>query len=83
MSKRTGPEKKGRIDVLDLAKEVIYFLFMTAGSFGYVMLMLLIISFVTMGYLPLTIDRMLIIAAVCTVLADIWYIIKNIKKYRG
>lgn len=82
MRKRTGPKKKGRIDVLDLAKEVIYFLFMTAGSFGYVMLMLLIISFVTMGYLPLTIDRMLIIAAVCTVLADIWYIIKNIKKYR-
>ncbi len=80
MRKRTGPEKKDRIDALDLAKEVIFFLFMTAGSFGYVMLMLLIISFVTMGYLPLTIDRMLIIAAVCTVLADIWYIMKKIKK---
>lgn len=83
MSKKTGSEKKGRIDVPDLAKEVIFFLFMTAGSFGYVMLMLLIISFVTMGYLPLTIDRMLIIAAVCTVLADIWYIVKTVKKYRG
>ncbi|MBO5283346.1 MAG: hypothetical protein J6B43_09515 [Lachnospiraceae bacterium] len=82
MSKRTGSEKRGRIDVLDLVKEVIFFLFATVGCFGYVMLMLLIICCGAVAYLPLTIERMLIIAAVCSVLMDIWYIVKTVKKYR-
>ena len=82
MRRKTESGKKSRIDVLDLIKELLFFIFVTVGSFGYVMLMLLIISFVVVAYLPLTIERMLVIAAVCTVLTDIWYIVKTAKKYK-
>ncbi len=82
MRRKTESGKKSRIDVLDLIKELLFFIFVTVGSFGYVMLMLLIISFVAVAYLPLTIERMLVIAAVCTVLTDIWYIVKTAKKYK-
>ena len=71
-----------RYNKLDIVKEIVFLIFMTAFIFAWWMLMLLIISFMTSSYLHFSIEGMLIASIVLTVIIDIQYILKKIKEYR-
>lgn len=66
----------------DVIKEIIFFLIATAFAFGWFMLVLLIISFVTLSVLHFTIEGIFITAIVGTVCYDIYYIVRKVKEYR-
>lgn len=66
----------------DIIKEIIFFLITTAFVFGWCMLMLLIISFLTLSVLHFTIEGIVITAIVGTVCYDIYYIVRKVKEYR-
>lgn len=67
---------------LDIVKEIILFILITAFIFGWWMLMLLIISFMTSSYIHFTIEGMFVTSVVCAFVTDIIYIIKKVKEYR-
>ena len=66
----------------DVIKEIIFFLIATAFAFGWCMLVLLIISFITLSVLHFTIEGIFITAIVGTVCYDIYYIVRKVKEYR-
>lgn len=66
----------------DMVKEVIFFLIVTAFAFGWWMLVLLIISFVTLSVLHFTIEGIVITSIVGTVGVDIYYVIHRVKEFR-
>ena len=66
----------------DWVKDAIFFVITVAAAYGYILLMLLIFSFMTSYYIKLNFEQMLIISAVGSVIVAIWYIIKMVKKYR-
>lgn len=66
----------------DMVKEVIFFLIVTACAFGWWMLMLLLISFVTLSVLHFTIEGIVIAAVVGTVCVDIYYVSRRVKEFR-
>ena len=67
----------------DWVKDIIFFIITTVVAYGYILLMLLIFSFMLASLSLFTIEGMMIASAVGTVLVDIWYIVKMIKKYRN
>lgn len=71
-----------REKVVDTAKEILYFLFVTAVAFAWWMLMLLIISFVTLSVIRFTMEGIIITSIICTVLVDAFYVWRVIKKRR-
>ncbi|MCH5339863.1 MAG: hypothetical protein J1E01_00205 [Acetatifactor sp.] len=66
----------------DMVKEVIFFLIVTAFVFGWWMLVLLIISFVTLSVLHFTIEGIVITSIVGTVGVDIYYVIHRVKEFK-
>ena len=66
----------------DMVKEVIFFLIVTAFAFGWWMLVLLIISFVTLSVLHFTIEGIVITSVVGTIGVDIYYVIHRVKELR-
>ena len=66
----------------DMVKEIIFFLIVTAFAFGWWMLVLLILSFVTLSVLHFTIEGIVITAIVGTVGVDIYYVIHRVKEFR-
>ncbi len=80
--KRKSTGKEDRFGVLDVVKDLLLFFFVVFGTAAYVVLILLIISFLTLSYLHFTIEGMLIAGAVCGALAGIYYIVRTVKKYR-
>lgn len=66
----------------DMVKEVIFFLIVTAFAFGWWMLVLLIISFVTLSVLHFTIEGIVITSIVGTVGVDIYYVIHRVKEFK-
>ena len=81
--KRRTVRDEGRFSVLDIVKDVLCFFLMVGCTAGYVVLLLLIISFVTLSYLHFTIEGILITGAVSGAIAGIYYIVKTVKKYRA
>jgi TRAP-type C4-dicarboxylate transport system permease small subunit len=67
---------------LDLVKEIIFCIIVMALAFGWMILMLLIISFVTLSYLQFNIKWMLIFSTIFAVLAGIFYVVQTVKKYK-
>jgi len=67
---------------LDMIKDIIFFFITIAVSYGYILLLLLIISFVASRYLPMKFDDMLLYSGIGAAAIGVWYIIKKIKKYR-
>jgi hypothetical protein len=67
---------------LDLVKEIIFCIITMALAFGWVILMLLIISFVTLSYIQFNIKWMLLFSGICAVAAGIIYVVQTTKKYR-
>ena len=69
-------------DARDIALDVLGF-FLTAGvAFGWMMLMLLIISFVSLSYLHFDIKVMILISLAFALIVMVVYVVKKIKKYR-
>ena len=66
----------------DWIKDAVFFLITTVVAYGYILLMLFILSFVLASLSLFTIEGMLITSAAGTVLVDIWYLYKMIKKYK-
>ena len=72
--------KQGRR--MDVLKDVIMLIIITAISYAYMFVMFMIISFVTLSVLHFTIERIFILSAVGTVIVDFFCIWKMVKKYR-
>lgn len=80
--KRRTVRDEGRFSALDLIKDILCFFLMVGCTAGYVILLLLIISFITLSYLHFTIEGILITGAVSGGIAGIYYIVKTVQKYR-
>lgn len=73
-----------KLDPKDIVKDIIFFFLTVAGTFGYVLLILLILSFMflrAVAYINMDFEHMLIISGVAAGISAIWYIIKMIRKY--
>lgn len=81
--KRRTVRDESRFSALDLIKDMLCFFLMVGCTAGYVILLLLIISFITLSYLHFTIEGILIAGAVSGGIAGVYYIVKTIKKYRA
>jgi putative effector of murein hydrolase len=66
----------------DLVREIIIGIITMAFAGGWVFLMLMIISFVTLSYLQFHFKRMVIASIVCGILAGILYVVATVKKYK-
>lgn len=73
---------EGRPDVKDVVKDIIFFFISVVFAFGWMMLMQLIISFVSLGYIHMDIDRMMIVSIICGIIFGIYYLYKMVVKYR-
>lgn len=73
---------KDKFVKIDLIKDIIFFLLYTAGMFAYCMLVLLIISFITTSFLHFTIEGIFIASIAGTVVLDIFYVVKKVRKRR-
>lgn len=69
------------MDKKDMAKEIIFFVIRTALAFAYCFVMLMIISFMTVYFLPLKFEMILILSIIGTILYDIYYILKKVKQH--
>ncbi len=65
----------------DIITDIIFFFVVTATAFGWLLLMLLIVSFVAHTYIHLKIDKMILASAIFAVVAAVVYIIKKAQKY--
>ena len=65
---------------IDMIKDIIFFFLTTAFAFGYFMLMLLIISFISLSYIHFTIEAIVVMSVVGTVIVDIFYVRGKIKQ---
>ena len=76
--------RNSKLDPKDVIKDFIFFFITVAVTFGYIMLILLIFSFMfvnLVSVIRLDIDHMLVYAGIGAGISAIWYIIKMIKKY--
>ena len=69
------------IDKRDLAKEIIFFFIRTILAFAYCFVMLMIISFMTVYFLPLKFETIIVLSIIGTILYDIYYILKKVKQH--
>ena len=68
----------------DIIKDIIFFFITVAGTYGYVLFILLVFSLVFLrfvSFLNLDFEHMLIYSGVAAGISAIWYIIKMIRKY--
>ena len=66
----------------DLIKEIIFCLITMAFSFAWILVMLLIISFVTLSYLKFNIKWMIVVSVIGGILAGSLYVVSSVKKYK-
>lgn len=71
-----------RIDVRDVVKDILFFFVAVAIGFGWMLLMLLIISFVSLGYIHMNIEKMILVSIICAVVVGIYYIYRMTVKYK-
>lgn len=71
-----------KIDVRDVVKDILFFFLSVAIGFAWMLIMQLIISFVSLGYLHMNIEKMIIVSFVCAFLVGIFNIYKMVVKYR-
>ena len=68
---------------LDIVKDIVFFFITVAVAYGYILLILLIISFVASRYLPMKFDDMLVYSGIGAAVVGVWDICKKVKKYRS
>ena len=73
-----------KLDPKDIVKDIIFFFLTVAGTYGYVLFILMLLSFMFLrfvAFINLEFEHMLILAGVAAGIAAVTYIIKMIKKY--
>lgn len=70
------------MSALDIVKDIIFFFITVVVTFGYIMLIQLIISFIMLSIWHFTIERMLIFAAICAFIMGIVYIVRTAMRYK-
>ncbi|MBP3198683.1 MAG: hypothetical protein J6N21_16995 [Butyrivibrio sp.] len=82
-AKKVSEEKyEEKPDVRDIIKDFLFFFVSVAIGFAWMLLMLLIISFISLGYIHMKIDKMIIVSIICAVVVGIYYIYKMVVKYK-
>ncbi len=69
--------------VRDVVLDIIMFFVCVAGAFGWMMLMLLIVSFISLSYLHFKFDKMVLASVIAAIVTAIVYIIFKARKYTG
>ncbi len=69
-----------RFDALGLIKQILVFLAISAVTFIWCMLVLLIISFVALSYITLKLKWMIVISIVIMICIDTAYIIEKVRR---
>ncbi|MBQ3795840.1 MAG: hypothetical protein II842_06080 [Butyrivibrio sp.] len=72
-----------KLDVKDVAVDILSVLFKALVGFGWMMLMLLIISFVSLSYIHFEIKTMFIVSILTGVVVGIFASLKTWRKYIG
>lgn len=72
-----------KLDVKDVAVDILSVLFKALVGFGWMMLMLLIISFVSLSYIHFEIKTMFIVSILTGVAVGIFASLKTWRKYIG
>lgn len=67
----------------DIIKDILFFLVTVCVAFGYVLFLLLLISFFAGAYIRLKIEDMFILAGSSAAIVAILDAVKRIKKYRS
>ena len=80
--KKQGVLAAHGMSALDIVKDIIFFFVTVVVTFGYVMLIQLIISFVMLSVLHFTIEGMLIFASICAFIMGIVYIVRTAMRYK-
>ncbi len=76
--------RNSKLDPKDIVKDIIFFFLTVAGTFAYVLFILLILSFMFVRYVSiinLDFEHMLLYSGVAVGISAVWYFIKMIKKY--
>ena len=88
-TKDINPEKKGTGDSPrwpfpkeSIVPSIVLFPVVVALAFGWCLLMLLIVSFVTLSYICMKIKGMIIASAVFAAVVGIAYVVSTLKKHR-
>lgn len=69
----------------DIVKDIVFFFLSVAGTFGYVLFILLLLSFMFLRFVAaihLEFEQMLIISGVAAGMYAVCYLIKMIRKYK-
>ena len=69
----------------DVVKDIIFFFLTVAGTYGYVLFILLLLSFMFLRFVAvirLEFEHMLVISGVAAGIYAVWYVIKMIRKYK-
>ena len=67
-----------------IVKDIIFFFITVAGTYGYVLFILLLLSLIFLrfvSFINLDFEHMLIYSGIAAGISAIWYIIKMIRKY--
>ena len=67
--------------VRDIVLDIIMFFVCVAGAFGWMMLMLLIVSFISLSYLHFKFDKMVLASVIAAIVVAVVYIVLKAKKY--
>lgn len=73
-----------KLEPKDIVKDIVFFFLTVAGTYGYVLFILLLLSFMFLrfvAFIHLEFEQMLIISGVAAGIAAVWYVVKMIKKY--
>lgn len=76
--------RDSKLDPKDIVKDIIFFFITVAGTFAYVLFIMLLLSFMFLrffAFINLEYEHMLIVSGVAAGISAVWYIIKMIKKY--
>ena len=80
MAGKLKPEPK------DIVKDIVFFFLTVAGTFGYVLFILMLLSFMFLrfvAFINLEFEHMLVISGVAAGFSAGWYLYKMIKKYNS
>ena len=68
---------------MDIIHDILWFILSVALAFGWLLLMLLIISFITLSYIHFDLKWMIIASSVFALIVAVLHMRSLIRKYRG
>lgn len=76
--------RNSKYEPKDIVKDIVFFFITVAGTYGYVLFILLLFSMIFLRYvsvLHLDFEHMLVYSGVAAGISAVWYIFKMIRKY--